>query len=72
MLQRGGDLVFEFLAIDRCPAPPGTGRVAGLEHEVGYYAVEEEGVVVAAPGESFEVFAGLGAVSVLKRKRVVR
>ena len=38
------------------PVPVGS---PGLEHEVGDYAVEEEGIVVAATGEGFEVFAGL-------------
>jgi hypothetical protein len=39
-----------------------------LDHEGGDYAVEEEGVVVAAAGEGGEVFAGLREL-VWSRKR---
>jgi hypothetical protein len=59
MFQGGRDLVFEFLAVDGGTAAAGSRRVAGLEHEVGDYTVEEEVVVVAASGEGFKVFAGL-------------
>ena len=55
-------LIFEFLAVDGGSASSGACWIAGLKHEVRYYAVEEEGVVVAALGEGLEVFAGLGDV----------
>lgn len=63
MFELGRDFVFELFAVDGGPAAAGAGGIAGLQHEVGDYAVEEEGVVVAAFGEGAEVFAGLGWVS---------
>lgn len=60
MLELGGYLVGEFLAVDGGAAATGAGGVAGLDHEVGDYAVHEEVVVVAALGEGGEVLAGLG------------
>ncbi len=63
MFQTGVDLVFELFAVDGAAAAAGAGGVAGLEHEVWDYAVEEDVVVVAALGEGGEVFAGLGGVS---------
>lgn len=59
MLQGGRDLVLEFLTVDGRPAAPGPGGISSLEHEIGYYTVEEEIVVVAAAGEGLEVFTGL-------------
>jgi len=59
MLEGRGNLVFEFLAIDRrAPAPRARG-VPGLEHEVRDDAVEEERVVVAAARQGFKVLTGL-------------
>ena len=51
--------VLEFLAVNRCAATAGAGGVAGLKHEIGNYAVEEDVIVVAAAGELGEVFTGL-------------
>lgn len=59
MFQAGMYLVFELFGVDGTAAAAGAGGVAGLEHEVGDYAVEEDVVVVAALGEGGEVFAGL-------------
>ena len=59
MFQSWIDLVFEFFAVDGSAAAAGAGRVAGLEHEVWDYAVEDDVVVVAALGEGGEVGAGL-------------
>lgn len=67
------DLVVEFLAVDGRAAAARARRVAGLEHEVGDYAVEEEVIVVAPLREGFEVFAGLRVqVSGGKRRNVMR
>lgn len=60
MLQLGGDLVLELLAVDGGAAAAGAGGVAGLDHEVGDDAVDEEVVIVAALGEGGEVLARLG------------
>lgn len=62
VLERGVDLVLELLAVDGAAAAAGAGGVAGLEHEVGNDAVEEERVVVAAFGEGLEVLAGFWGV----------
>ena len=59
MLQRRVDLVFEFVAVDGGAAAAGAGGVAGLEHEVGDDAMEEDVVIGAALGEGCEVPAGL-------------
>ncbi len=59
MFKRRVDLIFEFLAVDGCSTPSGACRVAGLEHEVGDYAVEENVVIVTAAGELSKVFACL-------------
>lgn len=59
MLQLWGDLVVELRPVDGGSAAAGAGGVAGLDHEGGDDAVEEEVGVVAAAGEGFEVFAGL-------------
>lgn len=62
MAQLGEDLVLEGLAPDGAAAAAGAGGIAGLEHEVGDYAVDRGVVVVAAAGEGGEVFAGLGGM----------
>ena len=59
MLQSRIDLIFELVAVDRSAAATGTGRIAGLEHEIWDYAVEDDVVVVPALGEGGEVVAGL-------------
>jgi hypothetical protein len=64
MLQGGGNLVFEFLAVDGCSATPGPCGIAGLQHEIGDYAVEDYTVVITAFGEGAEVFAGLALLVV--------
>ena len=53
------DLVGEFLAEDGAAAAAGASGVAGLYHEVGDDAVDEDVVVVASGGESGEILAGL-------------
>ena len=60
MLQSRIDLIFELVVVDRSAAATGTGRIAGLEHEIWDYAVEDDVVVVPALGEGREVVAGLG------------
>jgi hypothetical protein len=55
MLQRRADLIFEFLAIDRGAATARACWVAGLDHEIGDYAVEDQVVEVATFGEGREV-----------------
>ena len=65
MLQCRIDLVVELFAVNGRAAAPGAGGVAGLQHEVWDYAVEDDGIVVAALGKSGEVGAGLrGGLSV--------
>lgn len=64
MLKARVDLVFELVAVDGATAAAGAGGVAGLEHEVGDDAVEEDVVVVAALCEGGEVFACLVRVLV--------
>ena len=59
MLQSWVDLVFEFFSEDGAAAAAGAGGIAGLEHEVGDYAVEDDFVVIASLGEGGEVLAGL-------------
>lgn len=56
------DLVGEGGAPARGAAAAGAGWVAGLEHEVGDYAVDRGVVVVSAAGEGREVLAGFGGV----------
>lgn len=53
------DFVFELVAVDGATASAGAGGVAGLEHEVWDYAVEEYAIVVATLGEGGEILAGL-------------
>ena len=59
MLQSRINLVFELFTVDGSATTPGAGGIAGLQHEVWDYAVEDDVVVVAALGESGEVVAGL-------------
>lgn len=59
MLQGRMDLVFEFFAVDAAAATACAGGVAGLDHEGGNDAVDEDVGVVAALGEGGEVFACL-------------
>lgn len=59
MLQSRIYLILELFTINGSAATPGTGGVAGLQHEVRDDAVEDYVVVVAALGEGGEVIAGL-------------
>ena len=61
VFEGGVDFVGEggVVVVDGGAPATGAGGVAGLEHEVWDYAVEEDGVVVAALGEGGEVGAGL-------------
>ena len=59
MLQARIDLIFKLFTVDGSAAAAGAGRIAGLQHEVWNYAVEDDVVVVAALGEGGEVGAGL-------------
>ena len=52
-------LILKLFAVDRCAATACAGWIARLEHEIGYYAVEDDVVVVTALDKSREVFAGL-------------
>ncbi|KFY34535.1 hypothetical protein V494_06691 [Pseudogymnoascus sp. VKM F-4513 (FW-928)] len=60
VLELGGYLVGELLAVDGGAAAAGAGWVAGLDHEGGDDTVDEQVVVVAALGEGGEVSARLG------------
>ena len=51
------DLVVKFLAVNRASASTCACRIAGLDHEGGDYAVEDDVVVVPALGECREVGA---------------
>lgn len=59
MLQRGRDLVLELVAVDRSAAAASAGWVAGLDHEVGDDAVDQEVVIVASLSEGLEILACL-------------
>lgn len=62
MFQLGRELVGEWRSPHGFAAAAGARRVAGLNHEVGDYAVEGDGVVVGARDERGEVEAGFGRV----------
>ena len=66
MFQCGFDFVFKFLAVDRAAAPASSGRVAGLDHEVGDDAMKDDIIVVASLGQGREVLAGLGSMIVVE------
>lgn len=66
VLERSRDLVFEFFAVDGLASATGTGGVAGLDHEVGDDAVEDDIVVVSALGKGSEVFAGTRGMVVVE------
>ena len=53
------NLILEFLAVDRASSSAGAGRIAGLDHKVGYDAVEDDVVVITPLRESREILAGL-------------
>lgn len=63
MLQPGVNLVLEFLTVDRASSSAGAGRIAGLDHEVGYDAVEDDAVVVASLRERRKIVTSLKTVN---------
>ena len=62
MLQSGVNLILEFLAVNRASSSAGAGRIAGLDHEVGYNAVEDDVVVVASLRERGKIVTSLRIV----------
>lgn len=62
MLQLVRELIFKFAIPDARPARAVAERVARLDHELGYYAMEEHAVVVSAPRMPDEVFHRLGSL----------
>ena len=63
MLPTGGDFVVEIASGEDGGAPTSSaGWVAGLDHEVGDYAVDEVVVVGVAGDEGGEVLDGFGGV----------
>ena len=66
MLQCGRDLVLELLAVDGGAASPGARRITALNHEVGYYAVEDLVVEVVALRKGGEVLARLRRMVVVE------
>lgn len=63
MLQSRIDLIFELLAVDGSATAAGTGRIAGLQHEIWDYTMEDNVIVVAALSEGGEVGASLETAS---------
>ena len=59
MLQARINLVFKFFTVDGGATTAGASGVAGLQHEIWDYAVEDDVVIVAALGEGGKVGAGL-------------
>lgn len=66
VLELGADLVLELVAIYALTSSSSTRGVAALDHEVWYYAVEDQAVEVVALRERREVFACLGRVVVVE------
>lgn len=62
MLQLIRELVFKFAIPDARSARAIAERVARLDHELDYYAMEEHAVVVSAPRMRDEVFHRLGSL----------
>ena len=62
MLQLVRELVFKFAIPNARPARAIAERVARLDHELGYHAMEEHAVVVSAPRMPNEVFDRLGSL----------
>ncbi len=62
MLQLIRELVFKFAIPDARSARAIAERVARLDHELGYYAMEEHAVVVSTPRMPDEVFHRLGSL----------
>lgn len=62
MLEGRVDLVLELLAPDGAAASTGAGGIAGLEHEVGNDAMEDDVGVVVSSAKGGEVFAGFGGM----------
>lgn len=59
MLQPRVNLVLELLAVNRASSPAGTSWIAGLDHEVGDNAVEDNVVVIASLRKCREILACL-------------
>lgn len=57
------DLVFKFLAVYRAPPSASAGWIAGLDHEIWDYAVEDDVVVVASLSKGREILTSLVRVS---------
>jgi hypothetical protein len=66
MLERGVDLVVEFVAVDGASAPASASGIASLDHEVGDDTVKYYAVVVATLREGGKVLAGFGGVIVIE------
>lgn len=60
MFQLSVDLVLKLLAVDGASPPAGAGGIAGLDHEVGNDAMDNDIVVVASLGKGRKVLACLG------------
>jgi len=69
MLQLIRELIFKFAIPDARPARAIAERVARLDHELDYYAMEEHAIVVSTPRMPDEVFHRLG--SLLREKTQV-
>ena len=63
MLQPSVNLVLEFLAVNRASSSAGAGRIASLDHKVGYNAVEDDVVVVASLRERGKIVTSLRTVN---------
>lgn len=62
MLQLIRELIFKFAIPDTRPASAIAERVARLDHELGYYSMEEHPIVVSTPCMPDEVFHRLGSL----------
>lgn len=73
MLEIRINLVLEFLAVDGASSSASAGRIAGLYHEVGDNAVEDDIVIVASLRKRREVLTrlvGNNGVSKMYHKRM--
>lgn len=62
MFESGRDFVFKLVPIDGRPTAASASRITALQHEVGYYSVENEAIEVVALCECGEVGACLRGV----------